>query len=210
MNPMKHINRLFSVAASLLLLGTFAFAQTKTISGKVTDERGDALPGATLVITGTNTYAVTDADGAFSIKAKTGADITVSYIGYENKVFTVGTATTYSIQLMPSEETLLKESVAIGYGVTTKKEVTGSVVSLKADDMDKGAFTDAAGLLQGKVAGLTIVNSNGADPNGSMEILLRGANTLSAGQGPLIIIDGVSGADIRSINFQEVESVDVL
>ena len=207
---MKHIKRLFSVAASLLLLGTFAFAQTKTISGKVTDERGDALPGATLVITGTNTYAVTDADGAFSIKAKTGADITVSYIGYENKVFTVGTATTYSIQLMPSEETLLKESVAIGYGVTTKKEVTGSVVSLKADDMDKGAFTDAAGLLQGKVAGLTIVNSNGADPNGSMEILLRGANTLSAGQGPLIIIDGVSGADIRSINFQEVESVDVL
>ena len=193
-----------------MLIGVAAFAQTKTVTGKVTDERGDALPGATLVVSGTNAYAITDVDGAFSVSAKSGAVVTVSYLGYDDGSFTVGDATQYNIQLNPSEATLLKESVAIGYGTTTKKEVTGSVVSLKAEDFDKGSFTSAAGMLQGKVAGLSVTNPNGGDPTASYEILLRGTNTLSAGQGPLIIIDGVVGADIRSINFQEVESIDVL
>jgi hypothetical protein len=85
-----------------------------------------------------------------------------------------------------------------------RKEITGSVSSLKRDGMNTGTFTNAMGLLQGKVAGLSIVNSNGADPNANYEVLLRGTNTLSAGQGPLIIIDGVVGGDIRNINFQEV------
>lgn len=200
----------FLTAAALMLIGVAAFAQTKTVTGKVTDERGDALPGATVVVSGTNAYAITDVDGAFSVNAKSGSVVTVSYLGYDDGSFTVGDAVQYSIQLNPSEATLLKESVAIGYGTTTKKEVTGSVVSLKAEDFDKGSFTSAAGMLQGKVAGLSVTNPNGGDPTASYEILLRGTNTLSAGQGPLIIIDGVVGADIRSINFQEVESIDVL
>ena len=206
---MSNIHK-FLTAAALMLIGVAAFAQTKTVTGKVTDERGDALPGATLVVSGTNAYAITDVDGAFSVSAKSGAVVTVSYLGYDDGSFTVGDATQYNIQLNPSEATLLKESVAIGYGTTTKKEVTGSVVSLKAEDFDKGSFTSAAGMLQGKVAGLSVTNPNGGDPTASYEILLRGTNTLSAGQGPLIIIDGVVGADIRSINFQEVESIDVL
>ena len=206
---MSNIHK-FLTAAALMLIGVAAFAQTKTVTGKVTDERGDALPGATLVVSGTNAYAITDVDGAFSVSARSGAVVTVSYLGYDDGSFTVGDATQYNIQLNPSEATLLKESVAIGYGTTTKKEVTGSVVSLKAEDFDKGSFTSAAGMLQGKVAGLSVTNPNGGDPTASYEILLRGTNTLSAGQGPLIIIDGVVGADIRSINFQEVESIDVL
>ena len=88
--------------------------------------------------------------------------------------------------------------------------MTGSVTSLKSADFDLGSYTDATAMLQGKVAGLTITNPDGGDPNGSYEILLRGTNTLMAGQGPLIIIDGVVDADIRNINFQEVESIDVL
>ena len=182
-------------------------AQTRTVTGKVTDERGEPLAGATVVAG--NSYAVTDLDGLYSLSAKTGAEVTVSFLGYDDFTFTVSGAK-QDIQMAPSEATMLNESVAIGYGKTTKKEITGSVVSLKSDDFDKGSFTSAAGMLQGKVAGLTVTNPDGGDPNASFELLLRGTGTLVAGQGPLIIIDGVADADIRSINFQEVETIDVL
>ncbi|MBO4634458.1 MAG: SusC/RagA family TonB-linked outer membrane protein [Bacteroidales bacterium] len=206
---MKALYRL-TLAVSLLLAGVAGYAQNKTISGKVLDERSEPLPGATLVTAGSKDYAITDANGRFSMQVRQGQEVTVSYLGYDDYVFSVTGASQYAISMRPSEATLLNESVAIGYGTTTKKEVTGSVTSLRSDDFDKGAFTSPAGMLQGKVAGLQITNPNGGDPNGSFEILLRGTNTLSAGQGPLIIIDGVVDADLSTINFQEVESIDVL
>ena len=194
----------------LLLLGLFwtAYAQNGTITGTVSDERGDPLAGAALV--SGKQYAVTDQDGRFSLQAPQGATVTVSFLGYDDYTFTVSGTAKVTIRLTPSADTVLNESVAIGYGKTTKKEVTGAVVSLKTEDLDKGSFISAAGMLQGKVAGLTVVNPDGGDPNASYQFLLRGTNTLSAGQGPLIIIDGVADADVRNINFQEVESIDVL
>lgn len=196
---------------SLLLCGVFgASAQNGRVSGTVSDENMVPMTGATVVVPGTQHYAITDVDGKFSIEARPGETLSVSYLGYDDQTVAVTDAAVYNVSLHPSAATLLDETVVIGYGTSTKKEITGSVTSLKAEDFDKGAFTDASALLQGKVAGLSITNPNGADPNASMEILLRGTNTLSAGQGPLVIIDGVSGADIRSINFQEVESIDVL
>ena len=182
-------------------------AQTRTVTGKVTDEHGEPLAGATVVAG--SSYAVTDLDGRYSLSAKTGAEVTVSFLGYDDFIFTVSGAK-QDIQMVPSEATMLNESVAIGYGKTTKKEITGSVTSLKSEDLDLGSYSNAGGMLQGKVAGLTVVNPDGGDPNASYQFLLRGTNTLSAGQGPLIIIDGVADADIRNINFQEVESMDVL
>ena len=184
-------------------------AQTKAVTGKVSGSDGEILTGATLVTAGGN-YALTDIDGSFSIESKNGESIVVSYLGYDDYTFTAEGQQGLDIILQLSANTVLEEAVAIGYGKTTKKEVTGSVVSLKADDFDKGSFTSPAGMLQGKVAGLTVTNPDGGDPNASFEILLRGTNTLVAGQGPLIIIDGVAGADMRTINFQEVESIDVL
>ena len=184
-------------------------AQTKAVTGKVSGSDGEILTGATLVTAGGN-YALTDIDGSFSIESKNGESIVVSYLGYDDYTFTAEGQQGLDIILQLSANTVLEEAVAIGYGKTTKKEVTGSVVSLKADDFDRGSFTSPAGMLQGKVAGLTVTNPDGGDPNASFEILLRGTNTLVAGQGPLIIIDGVAGADMRTINFQEVESIDVL
>ena len=206
---MRTIVKLF-LAAALLLAGILPLAaQDRTISGTVSDERGEPLAGATVVGTGRK-YAVTDTDGKFSIAAKAGETLTIAYLGYNDYSLAVGDAADYAVAMVPSESTLLHESVAIGYGTTTKKEVTGSVTSLKSENFDIGAYSSATGMLQGKVAGLEVVNPNGGDPEASFQLLLRGTNTLKAGQGPLIIIDGVVDADVRNINFQEVESVDVL
>ena len=204
------MKKLLSIITALLALASLgAYAQSQTISGSVKGADGEILVGAT-VVASTGAYAIADLDGRFELRAKAGETLTVSSFGYDDVVVTVGSQTNYDIVLPVAAAMMLDEAVAIGYGTTTKKEVTGSVTSLKVEALDKGAFSDASGMLQGKVAGLSITNPNGGDPNGSMEILLRGTNTLSAGQGPLIIIDGVSGADLQSINFQEVETIDVL
>ena len=203
-NIRKFILVLVACAAALA-----ANAQTKTVTGKVSGSDGEILTGATLV-TASGSYALTDIDGSFSIGAKDGEAVVVSYLGYDDYTFNAAGQQNLAVVLPLSANTVLDEAVAIGYGKSTKNEVTGSVVSLKADDFDKGSFTSPAGMLQGKVAGLTVTNPDGGDPNASFEIMLRGTNTLVAGQGPLIIIDGVAGADMRTINFQEVESIDVL
>ncbi len=208
---MKYILKSFASAILLIAaLQQVASAQNGKINGLVVDENDSPLPGATLLVEGSGSYAITGVDGAFTLKASSGERVTVAYFGYDDYILEVGEATTYRIKMQVSAATMLDETVVIGYGTTTKKEITGSVASLKSDSFDKGAYVDATAMLQGKVAGLSITNANGGDPNGSMSILLRGANTLSAGQGPLIIVDGVSGADLQNINFQDVESVDVL
>ena len=204
------VKALLPFILSVMMAAAPLAAQVKTITGRVCDPKGEPLAGATLVEEGNKSYAVADVDGAFSMKATENSRVTVTYLGFDDYVFTVDKADSYVITLQPSAATQLEGTVVIGYGKTTRKEVTGSVASLGRDDFDKGAFTSAAGMLQGKVAGLSVTNPDGGDPNASFEILLRGTNTLTAGQGPLIIIDGVADADIRNINFQEVESVDVL
>ncbi len=204
------MKRILSVLALTAGCAFSLSAQSQTIKGVVLDENGQPMTGATVVVPGTQKYSITESDGSFSINAASGETLNVSYLGYDDLSVTVDGGKAITISLHPSAATLLDETVVIGYGTSTKKEITGSVTSLRGDDFDKGAFSDASAMLQGKVAGLSITNPNGADPNASMEILLRGTNTLSAGQGPLIIIDGVSGADLNSINFQEVESIDVL
>ncbi|MBQ0077155.1 MAG: SusC/RagA family TonB-linked outer membrane protein [Bacteroidales bacterium] len=206
---MKKLFALLALSALTLCLAAGAAAQTRKITGTVTGSDSEVLVSAT-ALSASGKYAIADIDGKFSLDVKEGESVTVSFFGYDDVTFTVGAQSNYDIILPVSEANVLDATVVIGYGTTTKKEITGSVSSLRSDDFDKGAFNDAAGMLQGKVAGLSITNPNGADPNGSMEILLRGTNTLSAGQGPLIIVDGVSGADLSTVDFQEVESMDVL
>lgn len=180
------------------------------ITGKVTETvNNTALVGATIVIKGTQTGTSTNINGEYSISASQGAILVFSFIGYETIEILVENQATINVELYESRQTL-DEIVVIGYGATLKKEVTGAISSIKEDDFNKGVYSDALGLIQGKVAGLSIRKPNGADPQASYEIILRGTNTLTSGQGPLIIIDGVAGADIKNINFQEVNSVDIL
>ena len=212
----QHLMR-FLMCAMLFVMGaSVAVAQTggngaNTVSGRILDAASKTpLIGVSVVVEGTTNGVASDMDGRYTIEVSgENPVLNFSYLGYDTQNIPVNSLTEINVEMRESTESI-NEVVVIGYGKTTKKEVTGSVASLKSDDFNTGSFTNAAGLFQGKVAGLSIVNPNGGDPNADYEILLRGTNTLSAGQGPLLIIDGVVGADIRNINFQEVESVDVL
>lgn len=190
-----------------------AFAQenqTHTVTGIVRDfKSNDPLPGVNVRVKGTQTGTITSLNGSYSIQVAAGASLIFSYIGYDDIEQAVENQEKIDVLLKESLENL-DEVVVIGYGSATKKEITGSITSLKSDDFNKGAYNDAMGLIQGKVAGLVITKPDGADPMAGYEIILRGTNTLTSGQGPLIIIDGVAGADLKNLNFEDVESVDVL
>lgn len=196
------------VGCAILLYTAGAYAQGN-VTGTVKDQTGTGLPGVSVAVKGTNIGVITDVNGSFSLSATDGAVLIFSFIGYETvERAIVGTAP-MEIELKEST-TVLDEVVMIGYGTTTKKELTGAVTSIKEKDFNTGNFNDPVGLIQGKVAGLLISKPDGADPLAGYQILLRGANTLTSGQQPLVIIDGVIGADLNNINFQDIETFDVL
>ncbi|MEI8048606.1 MAG: TonB-dependent receptor [Bacteroidota bacterium] len=185
-------------------------ASTIKISGVVSDvDNNELIPGVNILIKGTQTGTVTDVNGKYSLNAPKGASLVFSYIGYQNAEVLVNSEQIINIKLKVLVQAL-DGVVVIGYGSTTKKEVTGSIASVKSDEFNPGAYNSPMGLLQGKVAGLTVIQANGADPMASYSIILRGTNTLTSGQGPLIIIDGVAGTDMKNISPEEVESMDVL
>ncbi|HAZ03149.1 MAG TPA: TonB-dependent receptor [Marinilabiliales bacterium] len=184
--------------------------KNKLVTGIVTDASNNPLPGVNITIKGTNTGTVTDLEGRFSIELPDGSETLVfSMMGMLTEEYAVVNQKDLTVVLVEDLKSL-DEVVVIGYGTTTKKEVTGSIATIKSDEFNRGAYNNPMGLLQGKVAGLTIVQPDGADPMADYNIILRGTNTLTSGQAPLIIIDGVLGADLKSISPEEVESVDVL
>jgi TonB-linked SusC/RagA family outer membrane protein len=192
--------------------GTLTYAQTPTtvmLTGLVTDISGAPIPGVNVSVSEMAIGTITDAEGRYRLEVPSDARMSFIFIGYETVNVSVDGKTAIDVLMTESIE-LLTEAVIIGYGITTKKELTGAVTSIKSESFNKGTYSDPMGLVQGKVAGLSITKPNGADPLAGYQILLRGTNTLTSGQAPLIIIDGVIGADLKNVNFQDVESFDVL
>ncbi len=180
----------------------------KTIQGKVIDEKGTPIIGANVVIKGTTRGVVTDIDGQFSLpEVEPGATLVISYIGYQD--MSVKAKESMSIVLKEDSE-LLDEVVVVGYGTMRRKDVTSSISTVQAKELNQGVYTDPAQLLQGKVAGLTITQTS--DPNQSSSITLRGASTLREGEAmePYYIIDGVPGVDLSFVSPDDIESIDVL
>ncbi|MFH6956494.1 SusC/RagA family TonB-linked outer membrane protein [Flavobacterium aquidurense] len=180
------------------------------IKGQVTDKNSLPLPGASISVKNSQKGVLTDFDGNYKLKVPESAVIVFSYVGYKTQEVIMNSNTTTVNVILEESAQSLDEVILIGYGTSTIKESTGAVTSIKAEGFNKGFYRDPMGLIQGKVAGLSITQPNGADPLAGYQILLRGANTLSSGQEPLIIIDGIIGADFKNINFQDVESMDVL
>ncbi|MDP2722221.1 MAG: SusC/RagA family TonB-linked outer membrane protein [Bacteroidales bacterium] len=219
MKIISHIKKMkYSFLSSILtfILAIFVLtvqaqnSELLTISGTVTDRiTNETMPGVNVTIKGTQQGTVTNNSGEYSLEVEKGLTLVFSFIGYENMEIKVENAQPIIVNLNASVESL-NEVVVIGYGTTTKKEVTGSISTIKSDDFNQGTFTDPMGLIQGKVAGLSIIKPNGSDPQARYQIMLRGTNTLTSGQQPLIIVDGIAGVDLKDISFEEVESFDVL
>jgi iron complex outermembrane receptor protein len=206
---------LFSV---ILLVPALLFAQ-QTVRGTVTEAKGNSpLPGVGIIIKGTIKGAATDFDGNYVLENVNPDDVLVfSYIGFNTKEITVGSNTTINVAMVENAETL-DEVVIIGYGVTTVKDATGSVTSVKAKDLNKGAIVSPDQMLTGKVAGVQITSDGGA-PGGGSKIRIRGGASLNASNDPLFIIDGVPVdkdgiAGIRNplntINPNDIESYTIL
>lgn len=193
---------------ALLATASFSFAQ-RTVTGTITDAAsGEPLIGANILVVGSTTGTVTDFDGNYELQVPESATtIKITYTGYADQEVDITSGTEFNIEM--AEGTQLEEVVVTGYGTTKSKEVTSAITSVKAEDFNQGNLNSPGQLLQGKVAGL-VISRPGSDPNGGINIRLRGLGSLGANTSPLVIIDGVLGADINSVDPNDIASIDVL
>ncbi len=200
-------------SVGFLFLFSFSqiFSQSKTITGRVTDSKdGAPIVGATVQPRGSKAGTTTGADGSFSLNVGPNVKALVfTYVGYTPKDIAVaGSASNINVSLEATNANL-NEVVVVGYGTQKKKEITSAITSVTAEQFNKGNINDVAQLLQGKVAGLSIARPGG-NPNAGFEIRLRGLSTIGAGTSPLVVVDGQIGADLNSIDPNDIKSIDVL
>lgn len=211
-------NTLFS-SLLLLVAGLFlsvnAFAQQMVVKGLIKDTTGEPIIGANVVVKGTTNGTITDLDGNFQLQANKGDVLTISFIGYKTQE--VPAAASLNIILKDDTE-LLDEVVVIGYGSVKKSDLSGSVVAIKAEEMNKGAVTSPQELIMGKVPGLSVSQGDGA-PGAGSTIRIRGGASLNASNDPLIVIDGVPVSNdaapgtpnaLATINPNDIETFTVL
>lgn len=172
-----------------VMLSFWAYAQGDNVTGKVTEENGDPVIGAVVYYEGTNTSSITNARGEYSIKAIPGKDLTYSYIGMKTAYVTVGKQRKVDVTLKV-DATVLDDAVVIGYGVQQRSDLTGSIATVKADELRKAGQDDVLGSLQGHVAGLNITSQSG-EPGSGYSIQIRGNNSINAATTPLVVIDGM-------------------
>ncbi|MBP3211959.1 MAG: carboxypeptidase-like regulatory domain-containing protein, partial [Prevotella sp.] len=172
---------------ALLVCSTAAMAQSQ-VTGVIRDAQGEPLVGVSVMEAGTQNGVVTDIDGRYTINVKRGAKLNVSYVCFEPQTITAGQSVT-----LQEDNQLLNEVVVVGYGTMRRKDVTSSITTVQAKDLNQGVFADPAQMLQGKVAGLVVTCTG--DPNGTPSITLRGASSLREGAAmePYYVIDGIPG-----------------
>lgn len=181
--------------------------QAATLKGQVITESGEPVIGASVMLKGTSNGTITDLDGNFTLKGMSKGTLVISFIGYITQEIPLNGKTSLKVILKEDTKTL-DEVVVIGYGTQRKEELTSSVMSVKAENFVQVTTPDAAGLIKGKVAGLSVINPD-ANPLSTSEIVLRGSTTLKSGTSPLILIDGVPG-ELNSVSPNDIEQIDVL
>lgn len=192
----------------MMLFCSNVSAQDFTATGTVVDSEKEPLIGASVSVVGGKVGAITDIDGNFTIQCKQGDMLEISYVGYNNRKVQAGKG--LNIVMEQDAKTLDEVTVVgIGYGKMRKSDLTGAIASVNSKDMKQGVITSTEQLLQGKVAGLSIVQSSGAVESGA-SIRLRGGTSLSASNGPLVVVDGIPGVDINSVQPSEIVSMDIL
>ncbi|WP_025884242.1 SusC/RagA family TonB-linked outer membrane protein [Segatella paludivivens] len=199
--------RKVSLALLLSMLCMASFAQ-KTIQGTVKDNTGEPLIGVSIV-SGNTGGTVTDLNGDFTLtNVNDGTILKFSYVGYKKQSIKVGNQTKFNI-VMQSDDKTLDELVVVGYGVMKKRDLTGSISSIKSSDLEKVASANAMQAMQAKIPGLDITQSSG-QAGGSLNMTLRGTRSLLAQNGPLVLVDGVQYGSTIDINTDDIESMEVL
>lgn len=182
--------------------------QLVTVKGVVKDTSGESLPGVNILEKGTQNGVMTDLDGSYSITVAGAQSVLIfSYVGFQSQEIIVGTQRALNIT-MREDSKLMDEIVVIGYGTQRKGDITSAVSSVKAKDFTVGKIGDAAELIKGKVAGLSIVKPSG-DPNATSSIMLRGITTITGNVAPLVLVDGVEGS-LTTVAPENIASIDVL
>ncbi|KAA9349283.1 SusC/RagA family TonB-linked outer membrane protein [Larkinella humicola] len=186
-----------------------------TISGKVTEEGGQALPGVTIIEKGSTSGTTTQTDGTYSLKATSAQSVLVfSFVGYTSEERAIGNRSTINVVLLPDTKQL-GEVVVVGYGTQQKKDLTGSVASISAKELQRIPVSGLDQALQGQVPGLQISTTSGA-PGGNTNILVRGIGSVSGGVEPLFVVDGFPinnsgvGNPLNTINPADIESIEIL
>lgn len=181
------------------------------VTGSVKDANGQSLPGVNIVEKGTANGTTTDADGRFSLNVTGENSVLVfTFIGYLSQSVTVGTRTSFDI-VLEADTKVLEEVVVVGYGTQKVSELTSAVTGVKEEDFNKGPIPNSPlQLIQGKVPGLAISRAGQGNPNGEVQMQLRGISTVRGNASPLIVIDGIPGGSLNTIAPEDIESIDVL
>ncbi len=196
----------------ILTIFSFFFSLTlsaQLISGTVKDQKtNEPLVGASIQVKSTKKGCVSDANGKFSLEAKTGDILSIRYTGYEPKEIKLGAVLQLDIELKSASEQL-QEAVVVGYGSKSRKDITGSVASISDKDIDKRPITRLENALQGQAAGVQVVQYSGK-PGNEMSIRVRGTTSLSAGNEPLYVLDGIPLLSAEGINPSDIASIEIL
>ena len=198
--------RMVTFSLALLLFTVQAMSQGGKVAGKVTNESGEPVSGASVIVKGKGTGTTTDATGNFSISAATNSVLTISSVGYESQDVAVAGRNVVTVVLAQIARKV-DEVVVIGYGTASKRDLTGSIVKLSGREVSDKPNVNPVASLQGKVAGLSVVNSG--TPGQEPDIRIRGTNSIG-GVKPLYLVDGIFNDNINFVNPNDIESVEIL
>ncbi len=206
----RNLKKTFISTLLLFLFSISAIAQSRTVTGRITDQAtGQPITGVNVSVKGGTTTVVTDANGSYSITVPSAQSTLVfSYVGYGTQELTVGTNTTLSPALSSTQRSM-DEVVVIGYGTIKRRDLTGSVASVKAADIVRTPTANPLEAIQGRVTGVDITRSSGA-AGGGVNIRVRGNRSINGNNNPLYIIDGFQGGNPSDINTNDIESIEVL
>lgn len=202
-------NGLSSINVTSDLEQTLAPTPGKIVTGKVSDDKGEALPGTNVLVKGTTIGDITGIDGSFSLDVPDENSVLVfSFTGFLTQEIVVGTQTTINVTLK-QDDNLLNEVVVVGYGEIKKSDLTGAVASVQTKDIVRGNPVMASKAIQGQIAGATVTKLNNK-PGTGYSITIRGENTINNSTEPLVVIDGLMGGNINNLNPNDIQSMDIL